>query len=253
VSDGPRLSIVVPTFNSARTLRACLESARFADELLVVDSFSSDDTVAIAGEYADRVVQHEYENSAAQKNWILPQAAHEWVMILDSDEMITPELRDAVQAALRDAPGDVGGFRMLRRTWFLGRLIRYSGWQRDRLVRLFRRDGGRYEIKRVHAEAVVDGRVEDLAGELLHDSYADLSDYLKRLDRYTTWAAQDLLDRGKPVGWGTLAVRPPATFLRDYVVRQGFRDGVPGLILCQLNGFYVLVKYAKYWRLRRRA
>jgi len=245
-----KLTILVPTFNCERTLRQCLQSARWADELLVVDSFSRDGTLAIAQEFADRVLQHEYVNSAAQKNWAIPQARHEWVMVLDSDEHIPDPLRQQIQQAL-EAPGDADAFRVRRRSYFFGRLIRHSGWQNDRLVRLFRRDRGRYEPFRVHADVTVPGPVEDLDACLMHDPYEDFSDYLDTLDRYTTWAAEDLLARGRRAHWYTFLLRPGFSLVRNYVLRGGFLDGLQGLLLCHLSAFYVLVKYAKLWHLQR--
>ena len=245
-----KLTIIVPTYNCERTLRRCLQSARWADELLVVDSFSTDGTLEIARALADRVVQHEYVNSAAQKNWIIPQAAHPWAMILDSDEYISDALRQEIQQAL-SSPGSFDAFRLRRRSYFFGRLIRFCGWQNDRMVRLFRRDKGRYEPFHVHADVVVPGPIGRIDACLLHDPYEDFSDYLDTLDRYTTWAAKDLFDRGRRAHWYTFALRPAFSFFRDYVLRGGFLDGVQGLLLCNLSAFYVLVKYAKLWRLQR--
>lgn len=247
-----KLTIIVPTYNCERTLRRCLESAQWADEVLVVDSFSTDGTLDIARALANRVVQHEYENSAAQKNWIIPQAAHPWVMILDSDECIPQTLRASIERAL-SAPGRFDAFRIRRRSYFFGRLIRFSGWQNDWMVRLFRRDKGHYEPLHVHADVAVSGPVGELKGCLLHDPYENLSDYLDTLDRYTTWAAKDLLERGRRAHWYTMAFRPAFSFFRDYILRGGFLDGLQGLMLCQLSAFYVLVKYAKLWHLQKRS
>jgi len=247
-----KLTIIVPTFNSRRTLRKCLESAKWADEVLIVDSFSTDDTLEIARQYTDRILQHEYVNSATQKNWIIPQAEHEWVMILDSDEVITEDLKHRIQGLL-ESPGDVDAFRILRRSYFFGRLIRYSGWQNDRMVRLFLRDKGRYEPLHVHADVVVPGPIGEVDEYLIHDPYEDLSDYLDTLDRFTTWAAKDLQDQGRRAHWYTLIGHSGFAFFRNYILRAGFLDGFHGFLLCGLSSFYVLVKYAKLWDLQRNA
>lgn len=247
-----QLTIIVPTYNCERTLRACLESARWADEVLVVDSFSNDRTLEIARELADRVVQHEYVNSATQKNWVIPQATHAWVMVLDSDERIPEPLRRRIQQLLT-SPRPHDAFRLRRRSYFFGRLIRFSGWQNDRMVRLFRRDVGRYEDLHVHADVTVPGSIGEIGEYLIHDPYEDVSDYLDTLDRYTTWAAKDLLERGRRARWYTFVFRPGFSFFRNYILRAGFLDGLHGFLLCYLSAFYVLVKYVKLWRLHHTA
>lgn len=248
----PKLTVLVPCFNNESILRPCLASAApVADELLVVDSGSTDQTRAIAGEFTDRILVHEYVNSATQKNWALPQAAHEWVMVLDTDERLTPELQAEIQALLRQAP-PCDGYRIRRQNHFFGTPIHHCGWERDDCLRLFRRDGSRYEDKHVHADVLVQsGRVGRLAGTLLHYTYTSFDQYLEKFGRYTTWAARDLLATGKSPTFGNLLCRPVFRFCKMFFLRQGFRDGLPGLILCQLAAFSVFMKYAKLWGLVR--
>jgi len=163
----PPLTVIVPTFNEESTLRDCLDSVRFADEILVVDSYSSDATVAIARELGARVLQHEYVYSAKQKNWSIPQATHEWVLLVDSDERVTPELRDEILALLASGPRH-DGYWILRANHFLGRRIRRCGWGTDKVIRLFRRDVARYQDREVHAEIDLPGPLPVLRHPLEH-------------------------------------------------------------------------------------
>ncbi|MFP4055617.1 MAG: glycosyltransferase family 2 protein [Candidatus Brocadiia bacterium] len=245
------LTVIVPTFNEEHNIRQCLESARWADDLFVVDSFSTDRTLEIAREYTDHIVRHEYVNSATQKNWAIPQATTDWVMVLDADERITPELQARIQGILeRGTPYD--GFAIRRMTIYFGKLIRHCGWHKDYLVRLWRRGKGRYEDLEVHADVVVDGKVGTIREHLLHDTYRSFSHFLEKLDRYTTWGANDLHKRGKKASWANLTVRPLWRFFRMYVLRHGFLDGKRGFMLCSFATMNVLLKYAKLWDLCRR-
>jgi glycosyltransferase involved in cell wall biosynthesis len=243
------LTVIVPTFNEEQDLRDCLESAAWADDMFVVDSFSTDRTLEIAREYTDHIVQHEYVNSATQKNWAIPQVATDWVMVLDADERVTPELRRRIQDILANGtPCD--GFRIHRMTYFFGRLIRHCGWHKDYLVRLWRNGKGRYEDKHVHADVRVDGAVGTIHEHFLHHTYRSFDDLLEKFGRYTTWAALDLRRRGKKATWVNLSLRPLWRFVRMYLLRHGFLDGKHGLILCTLAAFNVFFKYAKLWNMR---
>jgi len=242
-----KISILVPTFNEERNIRACLESVRWADEVVVVDSFSTDRTVEIAREFAHRILQHEYTNSATQKNWAIPQAAHPWVMIVDSDERVTPELRDEILGILENNRGQ-DGFRIRRVNHFLGKRIRFCGWQHDAVLRLFRRDLGRYQDREVHADVIVEsGRVGWLRGKLLHYTFDSFDQYLRKFDRYTAWAAGDRAKHTSRVRWRHLALRPTWRFLRQYILQLGFLDGLTGLVICSLAAYSVFLKYAKLW------
>jgi glycosyltransferase involved in cell wall biosynthesis len=250
----PRLTVLVPCCNNEDIIRPCLESVRdIADELLVVDSGSTDRTPAIARQYADRLLEHEYVNSAAQKNWAIPQAAHEWVMVIDTDERATRELQQEIRRLLDGEP-EQDGYYIHRQNHFFGYPIRHCGWERDDCLRLFKRDQSRYEEKHVHADVIVrSGRVGRLAGKLLHYTYSSFDQYLEKFGRYTTWSALDLQAAGKRATAWNLAGRPVFRFVKMYLLRQGFRDGMPGLILCLLAAFSVFMKYAKLWGLQETA
>ena len=244
---GEKLTAIVPAFNEEANIRECLESVRWADEVVVVDSFSTDSTADICRALGVKLVQHEYANSAAQKNWILPQTGHRWVLIVDADERVTPALRDEIAGLLAGGPA-CDGYWIRRRNRFMGKEVRFCGWQRDKVLRFFDRDKGRYEEKHVHAEVQLNGKVGFLRSPLAHDSYRDFSSYLRKLDKYTDWGAQDLIKKGRHASVVDLVVRPPARFVRMYLLQLGVLDGVRGLIVCTLGATSVFLKYAKLWR-----
>lgn len=246
-----RVSVLIPAFNESRNIVECVQSARWADEVVVVDSFSRDDTVALARPLADRVLEHEYVNSATQKNWAIPRMTHDWVMVLDADERVTTELRDEILALLAGAP-DCAGYRIWRRNHFMGRPVRYCGWQNDSCVRLFRREGSRYQDREVHADVECDGPIGRLNGRLIHNTFDGFEQYMKKFDRYTTWAANDRARRTRRVGARHLLLRPAWRFFRQYVLKRGFLDGRAGLIICGLAAFSVFMKYAKLWEIQQR-
>lgn len=244
------ITALIPAGNEQANIGDCMASVAWADEVFVVDSFSADRTVELAKAAGARVVQHEYVNSATQKNWALPQVATDWVLIVDADERVTPELRDEILAVLEaDARGDksiMDGYRIGRLNHFLGRRVRYCGWQNDNVLRLMRRAAGRYQDREVHADIeIASGRVGRLRGKLLHYTFVTFEQYMRKFDRYTTWAAGDRARRTRRVGAHHLALRPAGRFLKQYILKRGFLDGRIGLVVCSLAAYSVFLKYAK--------
>ena len=242
----PGLSVVVITRNEAANIRAALESVRWADELVVVDSGSTDDTVRIARELADRVAARGWEGYGAQKNHAAGLAAHDWILSLDADERVSPALAREIRSLLDSEPA-ARGYRCPRVTRYLGRWIRSTDWYPDLQLRLYDRRAARWSDRLVHESVVVDGAVGRLRGELEHHAYRDVSHHLQTIDRYTTLAARQMRRDGRRAGWIDLALRPPAAFVRNYVLRGGMRDGTRGLIVSMLNAGYVFLKFAKRW------
>ncbi len=240
------LTVLVPTFNEEFNIRDCLESIKWADEIFVVDSYSTDRTPEICREYTDKIVQHEYINSAAQKNWAIPQTTHKWVLIVDSDERVSARLRDSILSTLEN-PSKYDGYYVKRENFFFDHHIRHGGWERDYVLRLFNKERGRYEDKEVHAHIEVEGKEGYLDGPLYHYTYRNLDQYFGKFLRYTKWAAGDLDTSGRRPSWVNLAVRPWMRFLKMYVLRLGFLDGKHGLVLCWLAAFSVFTKYARLW------
>jgi glycosyltransferase involved in cell wall biosynthesis len=250
-----KLTVLIPAGNEERHIADCIASARFADEVLVVvDSASTDRTQEIARGAADTLLVHPYENSAAQKNWTIPQCAHPWVMVLDSDERITQELRADIERVL-EADGPQDGFRIHRINHFAGKEIVGCGWQRDDVLRLFRRDIGVYETKNVHADIIFPAKpsasVGALKGRLLHYTFDSFSQYLTKHSRYAEWASGDRAKRTGRVRLHHLALRPLWRFIRQYIMYGGWRDGIEGFVICWLAAHSVFLKYAFLWEKQR--
>jgi glycosyltransferase involved in cell wall biosynthesis len=243
---GEPLTVLIPTYNEEENIRDCLESVKWADEILIVDSFSTDRTLDICREYTDRILQHEYINSATQKNWAIPQAAHRWVMVVDADERVSEPLRVSVKKALDD-PAGCDGFYVKRESFFIGKLIEHGGWEREYVLRLFNRQRGGYQDRSVHARIEIEGKEAYLDGPLYHYTYKNLDQYFEKFLRYTAWASEDLRSGSRRASWANLAVRPWMRFLKMYVLRRGFLDGRHGLVLGMLAAFSVFTKYARLW------
>ncbi len=246
-----RLSAIVTTFNEAGRIGATLERLAFADEVLVVDSFSTDGTPDIARALGVRVLEHEYESPAAQKNWAIPQARHDWVLIVDADEWVPGDLAREVRETIA-GPDALAGYEIKRRNFFLGKEIRHSGWQNDWVLRLFRRGCGRYLERQVHERIEVEGPVGRMRSQLVHHSYRSLEDYWRKLRRYAEWNAIEARRRGARVRPAYLVVHPALRFLKAYVLQRGFLDGTHGLVLSVLTAMYAAAKDVRIWELQHR-
>jgi glycosyltransferase involved in cell wall biosynthesis len=246
-----KLSAIVTSFNEAINIKECLESVTFADEVLLVDSFSTDSTLDLARQVGGvRILQREYFGSAAQKNWAMDQTVHPWVLIVDADERVTPGLAREIRDLLERGP-EASLYSIRRRNLFLDRLIRHSGWSTDKVVRLLRRGTARYPRRRVHADIQPEGPAPTLHNPLLHYTFRSLGQYLEKLHRYAEWGAADAYRRGKHSGALELFFRPTWRFVRMYVFQAGFLDGLHGLVLCMLQAYGVFLKWAKLWEWRR--
>lgn len=242
------VTVTLITFNEAAHIGAALESVAWADEIVVVDSESTDDTAAIARARAARVIVRPWPGYVDQKNFAAAQATHDWILSLDADERVSAPLAGELRALLAAGPA-AAGYRVPRVTFHLGRFIRSTDWYPDRQLRLYDRRRARWVGRYVHESVKADGPVVDLGGELLHYAYRDLAHHVQTMDRYTTLAARQMHEEGRRATWLDLAVHPPAAFLRNYVLRGGFRDGVAGLIVSAMNARYVGLKFAKLWEL----
>ena len=246
-----KLTALIPAGNEERHLEACIATVRFADEVMVVvDEASTDATLEIARRLADTVLVHRYENSAAQKNWAIPQAAHPWLLVVDSDERVTPELEADVRRVL-EADGPADGYRIFRVNHFMGERIVGCGWQRDDVLRLFRRDRSRYQDRHVHADIIpaddAPYRVEHLEGKFLHYTFDSFEQYLRKHSRYAGWAGEDRAGKTPVVGWRQLLFRPMWRFFRQFFLYAGWRDGLTGFVICWMAAHSVFLKYAHVW------
>lgn len=247
-----RVTAVIPAGNEAHQVAEAISSVLWADEVLVVaDAASTDGTaeVAAAADPRVRVVVHEYAYSAAQKNWAIPRASHPWIFLLDADERVTPELRDEVLALLEAGPPHEA-YWIRRRNLFLGRVMRHGGWQTDKVIRLFHREC-RYQDRRVHAEVEGWKTAGMTRGHLLHDTFRDWDHYLVKFHRYTIWGAEQDFRDGRRSGFAKVVLRPAGRFFKQYILRLGFLDGIPGAIAAFIGTYGVFLKYARLWDLHR--
>ena len=240
----PAISVTLITFNEAGHLAAAIDSVSWADEIVVVDSGSADGTVDMARARASRVEVRDWPGYAAQKNYAASLATHDWVLSLDADERVTPELAASLQAWRRAEPSHAA-YRIPRVSWYLGRWLRSTDWYPDWQMRLYDRRVATWQTRRVHESVLARGTVGQLTGELQHFPYDSVSDHLQRIDRYTSLAALDLRERGLRASGAGLVLHPPAAFFRNYLLRGGFRDGRAGLAVSLLNATYVLLKHVK--------
>jgi glycosyltransferase involved in cell wall biosynthesis len=238
-----KLTVTVITKNEAADIGAALDSVKWADEIIVVDAESSDETTRIARAVTDRVIVRPWPGYVEQKNFAAAQASYDWILSLDADERVTPPLAEEIRAALTNPAH--AAYRMPRVTWHLGRWIRSTDWYPDHQLRLYDRRCGRWTGKYVHEAVTVEGSLGELHGELQHFAYRDIADHLETIDRYTTYAARQMHEGGRRAGLLRLAGHPPLAFLRNYIARGGFRDGIPGFIVSSMNAYYVFLKFAK--------
>jgi glycosyltransferase involved in cell wall biosynthesis len=246
----PKLTAVVLTRNEAANIDAVLESVAWADETLVVDAESTDDTVARARARGARVAVREWPGFSAQKNFGASQASHDWILVVDADERVTPALAEEIRSLLASEP-PARGYSVPRVSFYLGRWIRTTDWYPNHKLRLYDRRTARWVGDFVHERLEVDGRVERLQHDLQHRPYRDISHHLQTIDRYTTLATRQMLEEGRTVGAGGLVARPIGAFVRNYLLRGGWRDGAVGLVVSILNSYYVFLKFAKLWEAHR--
>ncbi|MGV8040843.1 MAG: glycosyltransferase family 2 protein [Thermoanaerobaculaceae bacterium] len=249
----PTISAVITTFNEEHNVKDCIESLLWCDEVIVVDSFSTDRTPELAQAYEKvRFFQRRYLGSASQKNWGMDQAQHEWILIFDADERCTPELQAEIEATIRDPRGGEA-FIVKRRVYFMDRVIRFSGWQHDRVVRLVLKGAGRYPNKRVHTDMKTRTRPRLLRSYMLHYMIESFDQYLPRIVKYGFWGAGQGWKTGKKAGFFQVFGRTLWRFLRMYVFQLGFLDGMPGLVFCMLQAFGTYLKWAILWEWRQNA
>jgi glycosyltransferase involved in cell wall biosynthesis len=248
-----KLTALIPCKDERRNIRPCIESVQgLADEILIADSGSTDGTLEIVRDIGGcRIIEREYINSANFKNWAIPQARHEWVLLVDADERVTPELAADIRRALQSPPEDLDGYWIGRLNHFLGYPIKHCGWNSDDVIRLFRRDKGTYQKRWVHAEVELPShRVSKLQHSLLHYTTWDSDQFLYKLNRYAGWGALNMRDQSRRPSAVAMFTRAPLRFLQLYFLRLGFLDGIPGFQVCMYTAFYAYLKQAKLWEMQ---
>jgi glycosyltransferase involved in cell wall biosynthesis len=238
------LSVTLITLNEEQNLRDCLESVRFADEIILVDSGSRDRTLEIAKEFEVKVFQEAWQGFSGTKNSAQEKAEGDWILNIDADERVPPALREEIQGILREGT-DCSGFRVPRKNYFCGQWIRHGGWHPNYQLRLYRKDAGRFGPREVHEQVEVPGRVGTLVHPLEHYTYRSIADYLRRMDRYSDLSARQYQKEGRRIGWPATVFRSWFTFFQMWILKRGFLDGGNGLLLAVLYSQYTFIKYAK--------
>lgn len=246
-----KLTAIIPTGNEIHNIEAVIASVNFADEILVVDSYSTDGTYEKAIELATKVIRRDYEYSALQKNWAIPQAKHEWILLIDADERVTPGLKAEIMGILKNPKEDVVAYAIGRNNHFMGERVKFSGWKKDSVIRLFKRDYCKYEDKYVHAKLIVNGTVVNLKHKLHHNTYITFDKYIEKMNRYATLQAKDYDKKTGKLTAYHFIIKPFWGFIKHYIVQSGFRDGVVGLTIGYIQGYVVFMRYVKLWLLRK--
>ncbi len=241
------IGVLITCRNEAANIERCLQSVQGFGTTVVVDSFSDDDTVAIVRRFPVLLYQRPYRSAADQKNWALAKLDCEWVLILDADEALTPALRAEIESL---KAGSVRGYWIGRSSTYLSRQIKGCGWQRDKVLRLFARDSGRYDAVHVHEEVTVQGDVSRLRHKMIHFPYRDMAHHFDKINEYSSRGARDYIERGGRMPLLNMLLHPPFRFLRMFVLQAGWRDGRQGALLCLLASYSVFLKYAKAWELK---
>ena len=244
-----KISATIITYNEERNIARAIESLRSADEIVVVDSGSTDRTVEIAGKLGAKVIEQPWLGYAAQKNYAAEQALNDWILALDADEALSESLEAEIWQLKKNGP-KYDAYSMPRLAQYLGKWILHSGWHPDRKVRLYHRLKAKWEGQYVHESVVVNGATGKFDSTILHFTCQSLSEHLKTMDRYTTLAAEELVARNKKIGWRHLALDPVWTFFRTLILQRGFLDGMEGLAIAWMGALYQFLKFAKARNMR---
>ncbi len=232
--DTPKISALITTYNEEKNIEKCIASVSWADEILVIDSFSTDNTVSICESLGAKVLQHKYNYAADQKNWAIPQATHPWIVLLDADEIADSGLEEEVRTILKTRP-KFTAYWIHRKNYFLGKKVRFCGWQNDRVVRFFHRNSHRYQDKMVHEEIQASSPFGTLKSKIIHHTTTNLERYIQKIERYAHYAAQEFTQKNKRITSFDLCIKPAFKFLNSYIFRGGILDGKIGLIICKLR------------------
>lgn len=243
-----KISASIIVRNEEENIAAVCETVSWADEIVIVDSDSTDRTTEIARRYTDKVFNHEFKGYKDKHEFADSQTTGDWIFWIDADERVTPELKASIEELKQRDPSDLpDGFRIARRTEFLNRWIKHSGWYPDYQMRLYKKEASYWDGVAPHETARVKGSIETLKGEFLHYTKRDLSEYHRVLESYASLAADYHFKKGKKIRGINLFISPLSGFIRSFILKQGFRDGVPGLIIAMFTAYSVFLKYAKVW------
>ena len=247
-----RLSVTIITFNEEKNIRDCLESVKWADEIIVVDSFSTDKTVEICKQYTDKVIQRNWPGHLEQKQFALEQADGDWILSLDADERLSAASRKEIQDEVINGIPSADGYIFPRRSYYLGKWINYGGWYPDSKLRLVRKGAAYWGGTNPHDKLIPNGSTRNLKNDILHYVYRDIAHQLETVDNFSRIAAEIWQEQGKQFHLISLFIKPFASFLTTYFWKLGILDRMPGLIISGITSYYVFLKHAKLWELQRK-
>lgn len=245
-----KITAIIPTLNEQERIKNSLKSAEFADEVIVIDSYSSDDTVAIVKQSKATLIQRKFDDFSSQKNYAIDQASHDWIVWIDADEVLTKELQEEIKEAVEN-PKNYVGFYIYRTFFFKGKKMRYTGTQNDKLIRVFNRQHCRYEGM-VHEKIKPEGKIGTLENKILHYSYISFDRYIVKLNQHSELKAEELFERGMTITPFHIIIKPLARFIKHYFIKLGILDGFYGFIISFALSYGVLVRYIKLWNLKQK-
>lgn len=246
-----KITAIIPTLNEEIHIQEAIKSVSFADEIIVIDSFSTDKTLEIAREFNVKIIKREFDDFSLQKNYAIDKAKYDWVYILDADERVTTEVKKEILDAVKE-PGEYVGFYVKRAFYFSNKKVNYSGFQRDKVIRLFLKEFCRYNGNPVHETIVAKGKVGFFKNKIDHYSYRNYDHYIAKLNHYAELSAKQLHEQDKTVRIYHLLIKPPVRFLIHYIVRLGFLDGFLGLLVAKTQAYGVYTRYLKLGELNKK-
>jgi glycosyltransferase involved in cell wall biosynthesis len=244
-----KITVLIIAFNEEKNLRDCLESVKWADEIVVIDSFSTDRTIEVSKEYTDKIFGRKWEGFSSQRKFSLEKASNDWILSLDADERVTDELAASIKRILA-SNSSVDGYKIARRNHFLGKWIKGAFWYPDHQMRFFRKNKARIEDKLIHEGFEINGNIEVIEGDIIHYSYQSLEDAINKINKYSTLAA--IQKSEKKVRTIDIVLRPFAAFITDFFSRKGYKDGFYGFLISGMNAMTNLMTYTKIWELQRK-
>ncbi len=248
----PKITSLLITYNEENNIKSLIESLDFVDEFIIIDSFSTDNTVAIINEYPNiKLIQREFDDFSSQKNFAIEQATNNWIVFFDADDRISDALKEEILATVHSATDKVA-YWIKRTNIYMNRRIKYSGWQKDKVIRLFKKDQCRYNGKLVHEEIVADGEVGYLNNTLTHCSYKGLDKIILKRNKYAALQAMELYEKGVKPNLYHFLVKPAFRFFNHYILKRGFLDGYQGLFISFIYGYSVFIRYVKLWLLHHK-
>jgi glycosyltransferase involved in cell wall biosynthesis len=244
-----KITAIIPTLNEEIHLKDAINSVGFADEIIVIDSFSTDKTLEIAEKMNVKIIKRKFDNFSSQKNYAIEQATYDWIYMLDADERVTEKVREEILKAVKN-PKDFIGFYVRRTFYFAGKKINYGGCQRDKVIRLFLKQCATYKGV-VHEKIVVKGKLGFFKNKIDHFSYKSYNHYISKMNHYGALRSQQFFEEGRKVNFFHILIKPCARFFIHYFIGLGFLDGFTGLIFAKIQAYSVFVKYVKLWSLNR--